>query len=71
MIPKTIKSFLKQLKEIGEDTYMSHMAGESKLTKEEWHYLSGIICAIQNELGEMPDEIWKKFNVEPYDGRVK
>lgn len=68
MIPKTIKGFLIQLKELSEDTIISELKGVKKLTEDEESYLRGIIAAIQNELGEMPYDVWKKFNIHPYKG---
>ncbi len=68
MIPKTVKAFLKQLKELSEDTIVSELKGSDKMSEEHQYYLRGIISAIQNELGEMDDSIWEQFKVKPYDG---
>lgn len=71
MIPKTVKGYLLQLKELGEDTLIGDLKCVNKLIKEQAYYLRAIIAGIQNELGEMDPEIWKKFNVKPYDGGNK
>lgn len=66
MIPKTVRGFLLQLKELGEDTLVGDLKCTNQLTDEQANYLRGIIAGIQNELGDMDLNIWEKFNVKPY-----
>lgn len=66
MAASTVKAFLKQLKDISENTLVSELKGNDKLTDDEAAYLRAIIAGVQNDLGDMPEDIWKKFNVEPY-----
>lgn len=68
--PKSAKSFLTQLKLLGEETLISELKGINKLTDKEKSYLRGIIAGIQNELGEMDENIWRQYNIEPYQGYV-
>lgn len=70
MKPTTVKAYLKLLKVLSEETLIGEMKGSEKLTKQEEHDLRAIIAGIQNEVGELDEEIWKKFNVKPYDGSL-
>lgn len=51
---------------MGEETILSELTGHYTLTAKEQEYMRGIIAAIQNELGEMPHDVWEKFKIQPY-----
>jgi ribosomal protein S13 len=65
---KSIGGFLKILKAIGEDVYISELKGAGKLTETQQSDLREIIAGIQNDLGELDSEIFETFNIKPYEG---
>ncbi len=64
---KSVKTFLKVLRDIAEQGITSDLKGSNILTEAEHSDIASAVAALQNELGDL-EEIYKKLNLEPYKG---
>lgn len=61
--PKTVRGFLKIAMQFA-DLDPSSLKGVDKLTEEQRQYLWYILVGVQNDLGEDPNGVMEKFNLE-------
>ncbi len=66
---KTVKKFLIDLRDLAEQGTVSDLKGAGGLTDKEIRAISDTVAALQNEISDL-DEIYKKLNLEPYNGVI-
>jgi hypothetical protein len=63
---KSVKTFLKDLRNLVEQGFVSDLKGAEKLSNEELSKISTCVAALQNEMSDL-DEIYIKLKMDPYN----